>query len=149
MKKSAKLSPYEKSIKVLLDKALDLTQDHVQKNFRDNADGYIKAANPELSILERCLESGVIEYQIFKRKRYAIRNLVVQEKGENFTTEILLASEELFDAFGDMENWSTTAEIMDSSIYHYLTPQDFLLSGKEIAEKCLDVEFIFIEEVFG
>jgi hypothetical protein len=99
-------------------------------------------------------ESGkVLNTLEYKGKSYPVRLLNLEYlKGEGEgRVKYRIASEELSDAFGeDIDEWDDVAQAIDQTVYMYLEPDKFRLSGKEIAESHLDIPFKFLyEEAFG
>lgn len=80
----------------------------------------------------------------FLGKRYPIRNLTVEHCDLNLPVSYTIAPESLQDAMGEVDEESRIN--IDSMIYHYVDNAVWHLTGKEIAEKHLDMYFVFIEE---
>ena len=137
-------------IKRKLKKYLALTDKKSRDIFRDRVDLFVSLKEKSIDdsrIMEAGIELGIIDFVIYNDKKYPVRTLVLTEKDDDTLHEFKIASEELFFAYGEeINDWDLEAQHIDSEIYFYLEPSAFVLPGKEIAEKHLDIAFKFISE---
>ena len=140
---------YIETIEKKISKTLDLTKKVNRERWRNHVDTYVSAQekllNPEL-LLEVAADLNLINFVVYKGKKYPTRHLNLEDDGFDFTAYI--ASEELCEAFGEPDEWDRRANGIDSTIYHYVSPEVMLMEAKEIAKEHLDEPFELINEVF-
>lgn len=79
----------------------------------------------------------------YKNKEYPTRTLTVIIPN-TWKQEILVATQSLADAMGDMDDWTDEETLIDETIYFYAEDNVIELSGKEICDSYLDEKLKFV-----
>jgi hypothetical protein len=144
------MSYLEDKINKRLEEMTNLKDKEVVEIFRDKIHLYV-SVQEKTNPIEAAMELGIINSITYKDKKYPLRTLVIslpeeadKHTDEDHLHEYLIASEDLFNAFGEeMDDWDEAAHSIDQQVYYYVEPESFLLDGKEMAEDCLDEKFSF------
>lgn len=146
---------YINTIKKKVLESLNLKDEDNRERWRNQVDVYVSAkekmSNPTPSlILEAAAEIGLMSCLEYKGKKYPTRQIQLFDDTDGIEFTVMIASEELCEAYGNPEEveWDEKAQTLDCYIYFYVEPEAMFKSAEEIAEKYLDEPFELLTEIF-